>query len=83
MLMVSIIQVKQMHLIVPLDKQFSILYGLLKDHISENVDYKVSANCCCHFYTVVNIILFMFMMFGEINAGDCVLYNSKSNKPHC
>lgn len=35
------IQVKQMHLVAPLDKQFSILYGLLADHISENVDYKV------------------------------------------
>ncbi|GJN38524.1 hypothetical protein PR202_gb27575 [Eleusine coracana subsp. coracana] len=38
-------QVKQMHLITPLDKQFSILYGLLKDHISENVDYKVIVFC--------------------------------------
>ncbi len=31
-----------MHVVAPLDKQFSILYGLLTDHISENVDYKVS-----------------------------------------
>ncbi|KAG2605936.1 DEAD-box ATP-dependent RNA helicase 31-like [Panicum virgatum] len=38
-------QVKQMHLIAPLDKQFSILYGLLTDHISENVDYKVIVFC--------------------------------------
>ncbi|KAL6603981.1 hypothetical protein ACP70R_044342 [Stipagrostis hirtigluma subsp. patula] len=38
-------QVKQMHLIAPLDKQFSILYGLLNDHISENVDYKVIVFC--------------------------------------
>ncbi|VAI88814.1 unnamed protein product [Triticum turgidum subsp. durum] len=35
-------QVKQMHLVAPLDKQFSILYGLLADHISENVDYKLN-----------------------------------------
>ncbi|EMS51658.1 DEAD-box ATP-dependent RNA helicase 31 [Triticum urartu] len=35
-------QVKQMHLVAPLDKQFSILYGLLTDHISENVDYKLN-----------------------------------------
>jgi len=34
-----------MHLIAPLDKQFSILYGLLTDHISENVDYKVIVFC--------------------------------------
>ncbi|CAN6221214.1 unnamed protein product [Urochloa humidicola] len=38
-------QVKQMHLIAPLDKQFSMLYGLLTDHISENVDYKVIVFC--------------------------------------
>uniref|UniRef100_A0A0E0AAD7 ATP-dependent RNA helicase n=1 Tax=Oryza glumipatula TaxID=40148 RepID=A0A0E0AAD7_9ORYZ len=38
-------QVKQMHVVAPLDKQFSILYGLLTDHISENVDYKVIVFC--------------------------------------
>ncbi|KAF8760501.1 hypothetical protein HU200_010123 [Digitaria exilis] len=38
-------QVKQMHLIAPVDKQFSILFGLLTDHISENVDYKVIVFC--------------------------------------
>uniref|UniRef100_A0A0D9WQT9 ATP-dependent RNA helicase n=1 Tax=Leersia perrieri TaxID=77586 RepID=A0A0D9WQT9_9ORYZ len=38
-------QVKQMHIVAPLDKQFSILYGLLTDHISENVDYKVIVFC--------------------------------------
>lgn len=32
-----------MHVVAPLEKQFQILYGLLNDHISENVDYKVSA----------------------------------------
>ncbi|KAJ1690910.1 hypothetical protein LUZ63_015065 [Rhynchospora breviuscula] len=38
-------QVKQMHVIAPLEKQFQILYGLLNDHISENVDYKVMVFC--------------------------------------
>uniref|UniRef100_A0A0E0LC65 protein-serine/threonine phosphatase n=1 Tax=Oryza punctata TaxID=4537 RepID=A0A0E0LC65_ORYPU len=38
-------QVKQMHVVAPLDKQFSIMYGLLTDHISENVDYKVIVFC--------------------------------------
>lgn len=32
-----------MHVFAPLEKQFPILYGLLNDHISENVDYKASA----------------------------------------
>lgn len=31
-----------MHLVAPLEKHFSMLYGILTDHISENVDYKVS-----------------------------------------
>jgi hypothetical protein len=31
----------------------------------------------------VNIIVYVFMMFGEINGGDCVLYDSKSNRPRC
>jgi hypothetical protein len=31
-----------MHVVASLEKQFQILYGLLNDHISENVDYKVS-----------------------------------------
>ncbi|XP_078176814.1 DEAD-box ATP-dependent RNA helicase 31-like isoform X2 [Carex rostrata] len=38
-------QVKQMHVVAPLEKQFPILYGLLNDHISENVDYKVIVFC--------------------------------------
>ncbi|KAF3331781.1 DEAD-box ATP-dependent RNA helicase 31-like protein [Carex littledalei] len=38
-------QVKQMHVVAPLEKQFPILYGLLNDHILENVDYKVIVFC--------------------------------------
>lgn len=30
-----------MHLVAPLEKQFSILYNILTEHISGNVDYKV------------------------------------------
>jgi len=30
-----------MHLVAPLDKHFSLLYVLLKDHIADDVDYKV------------------------------------------
>lgn len=34
-------QVQQMHLVAPLDKHFSLLYTLLKEHIADDVDYKV------------------------------------------
>lgn len=30
-----------MHLVAPLDKHFSLLYVLLKEHIADDVDYKV------------------------------------------
>ncbi|KAL5718996.1 RNA helicase [Ranunculus cassubicifolius] len=38
-------QVKQTHLVAPLDKQFSLLYALLKDHISDDIDFKVLVFC--------------------------------------
>lgn len=34
-----------MYLVAPLEKQFSLLYTLLKEHIADDVDYKV---CCLH-----------------------------------
>lgn len=30
-----------MHLVAPLDKHFPLLYVLLKEHIADDVDYKV------------------------------------------
>lgn len=30
-----------MHLVAPLDKQLPLLYVLLKEHIADDVDYKV------------------------------------------
>ncbi|KAF7154485.1 hypothetical protein RHSIM_Rhsim01G0081800 [Rhododendron simsii] len=38
-------QVRQLHLVAPLDQQFSLLYVLLKEHIAEDVDYKVLVFC--------------------------------------
>jgi hypothetical protein len=35
-------QVSQMYMVAPLDLQFSILYDVLKKHVSEDADYKVS-----------------------------------------
>lgn len=73
-----------MHLIAPLDKQFSILYGLLTDHISENVDYKVNFNCYCNLFVFSFVYIFyVSTMIEATHAGDCILYNSKSNKPCC
>nr|CAD1824045.1 unnamed protein product [Ananas comosus var. bracteatus] len=38
-------QVRQMYLIAPLDKHFSILYSLLTEHVLEDADYKVIVFC--------------------------------------
>ncbi|KAL4562625.1 hypothetical protein LXL04_026653 [Taraxacum kok-saghyz] len=38
-------QVQQKYLIAPLENQFSLLYALLKDHISNDGDYKVLVFC--------------------------------------
>ncbi|PKI40499.1 hypothetical protein CRG98_039135 [Punica granatum] len=38
-------QVRQMHLVAPLDKQFSMLYTILKDHIADDVHFKVLVFC--------------------------------------
>ncbi|CAL1398654.1 unnamed protein product [Linum trigynum] len=38
-------KVRQMHLVAPMEKHFSLLYALLRDHIADNVDYKVLVFC--------------------------------------
>ncbi|KAI3719532.1 hypothetical protein L6452_20434 [Arctium lappa] len=44
-------QVQQMHLVAPLDKQFSLVYTLLKDHIADDPDYKVLVFCTTAMFT--------------------------------
>ncbi|KAK7281408.1 hypothetical protein RIF29_09378 [Crotalaria pallida] len=38
-------QVRQTHLVASLDKHFSLLYTLLKEHIADDVEYKVLVFC--------------------------------------
>jgi hypothetical protein len=42
----GLFQVRQMHLVAPLDKQFSLLSAILKEHIADDVDYKVWLLIC-------------------------------------
>ncbi|KAI3498224.1 hypothetical protein L1887_33994 [Cichorium endivia] len=44
-------QVQQKHLIAPLDKQFAVIYTLLKDHIADDSDYKVLVFCTTAMFT--------------------------------
>ncbi|XP_051145848.1 DEAD-box ATP-dependent RNA helicase 31-like isoform X2 [Andrographis paniculata] len=38
-------QVQQRHMVAPLDKHFSLLYALLKEHISDDINYKILVFC--------------------------------------
>ena len=48
-----------MHLIAPLDKHFSILYCILKEHILEDADYKV---------TEILVILAFFVLSSAVTS---------------
>lgn len=50
-------QVRQTHLIAPLDKHFSLLYVLLKDHIADDVDYKVCFLICNQLYWLFSFLV--------------------------
>lgn len=58
---VKIFQVRQMHLVVPLDKHFSLLYTLLKEHIADDVNYKVSKSI-----NSLNFIVFLLSLPREL-----------------
>lgn len=52
---INFFQVRQTHLVAPLDKHFSLLYTMLKEHIADDVKYKVSI--FGHQYCELHIIL--------------------------
>ena len=54
-------QVSQMYMVAPLDLHFSILYNVLKKHITEDADYKVS---------YLNFLLF----FEQVTLPDQLIY---------
>ncbi|GFY97426.1 P-loop containing nucleoside triphosphate hydrolases superfamily protein [Actinidia rufa] len=63
-------RVRQMHLVAPLDKHFSLLYSLLKEHISDDVDYKVE---CRPKASSVKYI----------HQSSCILHNCNGHKACC
>ncbi|KAJ3686262.1 hypothetical protein LUZ61_015426 [Rhynchospora tenuis] len=75
-------QVKQMHVIAPLEKQFQILYGLLNDHISENVDYKVMVFCTTAMVTrlVAEYLDELKLNVREIHSRKTQSYRTKVSK---
>ncbi|GAA0173195.1 RNA helicase [Lithospermum erythrorhizon] len=66
-------QVQQTHLVATLDNHFSFLYTLLKDHIADNVDYKVLVFC-----TTAMITKLIAELLGELNLNVREIHSRKS-----
>ncbi|KAK6919997.1 Helicase, C-terminal [Dillenia turbinata] len=65
-------QVRQSHLVAPLDKHFSRLYVLLKEHISDDVDYKVLVFC-----TTAMVTKLVANFLGELNLNVREIHSRK------
>ncbi|KAJ9171502.1 hypothetical protein P3X46_014861 [Hevea brasiliensis] len=72
-------QVRQMHLVAPLDKHFSILYVLLKDHIADNVDYKILVFCTTAMVTrmVADLLSELSLNVREIHSRKPQSYRTR------
>ncbi|XP_031278920.1 DEAD-box ATP-dependent RNA helicase 31-like [Pistacia vera] len=72
-------QVKQMHLVAPLDKHFPLLYVLLKEHVADNVDYKVLVFCTTAMVTrlVANLLGELKLNVREIHSRKPQSYRTR------
>ncbi|KAI4355217.1 hypothetical protein L6164_004009 [Bauhinia variegata] len=66
-------QVGQTYLVAPLDKHFSLLYALLKEHIADDVDYKVLVFC-----TTAMVTRLVADLLGELNLNIREIHSRKS-----
>ncbi|KAJ7962554.1 putative Dead box ATP-dependent RNA helicase [Quillaja saponaria] len=65
-------QVRQTHLVAQLDKHFSLLYVLLKEHIKDDVDYKVLVFC-----TTAMVTRLVADLLGELNLNVREIHSRK------
>ncbi|XP_076897196.1 DEAD-box ATP-dependent RNA helicase 31-like isoform X2 [Bidens hawaiensis] len=72
-------QVQQKHMIAPLDNQFPLLYTLLKDHITNDADYKVLVFCTTAMVTqlVADILGQMKLNVREIHSRKSQSYRTQ------
>ncbi|KAI3711463.1 hypothetical protein L2E82_41569 [Cichorium intybus] len=72
-------QVQQKHLVAPLDKQFSLLYALLKDHIADDGDYKVLVFCTTAMVTklVADLLSQLKLNVREIHSRKSQSYRTQ------
>ncbi|XP_073143026.1 DEAD-box ATP-dependent RNA helicase 31-like [Henckelia pumila] len=65
-------QVRQMHLVAPLDKHFSLLYALLKSHIADDVNYKILVFC-----TTAMVTKLVAALLGELSLNVREIHSRK------
>ncbi|KAL2924775.1 DEAD-box ATP-dependent RNA helicase 31 [Bienertia sinuspersici] len=65
-------KVRQMHLIAPLENHFSLLYTILKEHISDDVNYKVLVFC-----TTAMVTKLVADLLGELNLNVREIHSRK------
>ncbi|KAK9056127.1 hypothetical protein SSX86_027216 [Deinandra increscens subsp. villosa] len=66
-------QVQQKHMIAPLDMQFPLLYTLLKDHITNDADYKVLVFC-----TTAMVTKLVADLLGQLRLNVREIHSRKS-----
>ncbi|KAL1561924.1 RNA helicase [Salvia divinorum] len=72
-------QVRQTHLVAPLDKHFSLLYTMLKEHIADDVNYKVIVFCTTAMMTklVAELLNMLNLNVREIHSRKPQNYRTK------
>nr|GMD42704.1 DEAD-box ATP-dependent RNA helicase 31-like [Ipomoea batatas] len=65
-------QVQQKYLVAHLDKQFSLLYSMLRDHIADDVSYKVLVFC-----TTAMVTRLVAGLLGELNLNVREIHSRK------
>ncbi|GMH22549.1 hypothetical protein Nepgr_024392 [Nepenthes gracilis] len=65
-------QVRQMHLVAPLDNHFLLLYIILKEHVSDDVNYKVLVFC-----TTAMVTKLVADLLGELNLNIREIHSRK------
>ncbi|XAR53968.1 RNA helicase [Bertholletia excelsa] len=66
-------QVSQMHLVAPLDQHFALLYVLLQEHISNDVDYKIIVFC-----TTAMVTRLVADLLAELNLNVREIHSRKN-----
>uniref|UniRef100_A0A0A0K511 ATP-dependent RNA helicase n=1 Tax=Cucumis sativus TaxID=3659 RepID=A0A0A0K511_CUCSA len=66
-------QVRQMQIVAPLEKHFSLLYAILKEHIANDVDYKVLVFC-----TTAMVTRMVADLLGELNLNIREIHSRKA-----